>query len=180
MSIYQNKVVEESTYFKDLLGKFKTKEFDLFETWMTLLSNFVEKGILSEGEVNNLVAAYEKIPLIQSFNSRDPENPKISKWKSTYILPLLRNKVFRYLKPLSEHILTIKDYNLYILEICPYIDTDVLNKTVSQLSAEDGKTNDMKILFKLLKLKGRHIELNGLFNEFVKDIGSELRKKNLQ
>ena len=69
---------------------------------------------------------------------------------------------------------------MYILEICPYIDTDVLNKTVSQLSAEDGKTNDMKILFKLLKLKGRHIELNGLFNEFVKDIGSELRKKNLQ
>ena len=179
-SIYQNKGVEESPYFKDLLGKFKTKEFDLFETWMTLLSNFVEKGILSEGEVNNLVAAYEKIPLIQSFNCRDPENPKISKWKSTYILPLLRNKVFRYLKPLSEHILTIKDYNLYILEICPYIDTDVLNKTVSQLSAEDGKTNDMKILFKLLKLKGRHIELNGLFNEFVKDIGSELRKKNLQ
>ena len=31
-SIYQNKGVEESPYFKDLLGKFKTKEFDLFET----------------------------------------------------------------------------------------------------------------------------------------------------
>jgi hypothetical protein len=181
-SVYACDEIDDCYYVKELFGKFKTLEFDKFETWELYLLNLCTKGIVTEDELQMLLKYYSEIPFVQSNSSREHRDPKIYRWKFTYILPLLRNKVLKNLKPLSHHISSLNNYEKYILEACPYLDTDILNKNITELGTipEGHEANDMNILFHTIKDKGRVIELNCIYDEFCKNTREKENKKILQ
>ena len=170
--VYLCREIDECTFVKDMMGKFKTKEFDEVETWKLYLQNLCVEVVLTEEEVQKLWDVYEGL---------EGGNPKMMKWKNVHVLPLLRGKVIRQLKPLQECISRIKNANEYLLEQCRYLDTDILSKTIAQLGEfQGGEMDDLFRIFHCIKRNGRFIELNSVFNEYVKLVGEQEEKRVLQ
>ena len=178
-SIYSTNDINNCCYLKDMLGKFKTQEFDKEETWKIYLQNLCTNGIITDEEIFKLFEEYSRIPVIQRTNSRESQNSKIYKWKFSYILPLLRNKVINKVQPITNMIIKIKNHKNYVLELSNYLDTDILSKMILQLS-NNTQENDMHILFNIIKSYGRHIDLNPVYNDFVKATDVNESQKYLQ
>lgn len=178
--VYLTPPEKECRFVTEFYGKFKSKDFDNYENIVEYLGNLYERDIISEEDVSKLKEDYLNIPIIQS--ARDQTNSKEMKWKITFILPKLRSKVISNIKPLHMHIARIKNSNDYILNLCQYLDNDISTKILQQLlhnPAVQG-SSDMQILCLLLKNRGKHIELNSVFNEFVKATNSKETRKSIQ
>ena len=94
-------------------------------------------------------------------------------------MPLLRNKVINKVQPITNMIIKIKNHKNYVLELSNYLDTDILSKMILQLS-NNTQENDMHILFNIIKSYGRHIDLNPVYNDFVKATDVNESQKYLQ
>lgn len=179
-TVYKAEDVNECCYLKDLFGKFKTKEFDDEEVWKMYLSELCKESAIGEEDLKSLWEVYENTPLVYSSASKE-KNPKIHKWKDMFVLPLFRNKIIRFLKPLPENFKPLKNYEKYVLGPCEYLDTDILTRIIEQLGDyKPGEMTDVFLLFTLIKNKGKCIDLNSVFNEYVKNVGTKESKKILQ
>ncbi|OMJ79265.1 hypothetical protein SteCoe_20775 [Stentor coeruleus] len=180
--VYLTTVDMECKFVTEFYGKFKSRDFDSYENIEEYLGNLYERDIISEEELNKLKEDYLNIPTVQSINARDQTNSKILKWKITFILPKLRIKVINNIKPLHIHIARISNSEDYILNLCQYLDNDISTKILQQLlpNPASQENSDMQILCSLLKNRGKHIELNSVFNEFVKAVNSKETRKSMQ
>lgn len=151
----------------DFIGKFSTKDFDSFPNLDEFVINLCEKNILTEEEVNGLRTEFLKMPGVGQ-SPKEVEQNKCRRWKFTFLLPKIRNRVIGYLRPLDEIIKKLPNPELYVLNICDFIDSDLMRITLQQLNfCNFGFNGDMQILFKIIKGKGRHLELNQIFDEFI-------------
>ena len=164
-----NKAEEsEASLVNQFIGSFGTKEFEVYERFDELLMGMLQRLILNEEEVNRLRSDFLSLA-IGGLSQLDIEASKCRKWKQCYFLPLIRNKFINKLQPLYETIKRLKDSELYVLNICDFIDSDLMKITLQQLNYTNlGLNGDMQILFKIIKGKSRHLELNLIFNEFCK------------
>ena len=157
----------ECNLVSEFIGKFGTRDFENFPNLDEFVMNLCEKNILSEEEVNSLRNEFLIMPGVGQ-NQKEVEQNKCKRWKFTFLLPKIRNRVIGYLKPLDEVIKKIPNSELYILNICDFIDTDLMRVTLQQLNfCNFGFNGDMQILFKIIKSKPKHIELNQIFDEFT-------------
>lgn len=165
-----NKAEEsESSIVNQFIGSFNTKEFDLYETLDEFLIEIHKKFILNEEELNALRSDYLNLT-IEGLSHIEIETSKCKKWKQLYFLPLIREKIIYKLKPLYESVKRLKNPDLYILNICDFIDSDLMKITLQQLNYVNlGLNGDMQILFRIIKGKPRHLELNHTFHEFCKN-----------
>ena len=165
-SIYMSNDYEISLV-NEFIGRFNMREFDVYANYDEFLMGLNGKNILNEEEVNRLRSDYLSLPL--GPGNADIESTKCRKWKLCRFLPLLRNKIINKLRPLDQIVKKLKNSDLYVLNICDFIDSDLMKITLQQLNyANLGLNGDMQILFRIIKVKGRHLELNQIFNEFCK------------
>lgn len=172
-SIYTSKANDASNMneigiVNEFFGRFCMKEYNIYSNYDEYLMGLNRKNILNEEEVNTLRSNFLCLS-VPGNNPTEIEANKCKRWKSAYFLPLLRHKFINKLTSLDQIVKRLENKELYILDICDFIDSDLMKITLQQLNyANLGLNGDMQILFRIIKVKGRHLELNQIFNEFCK------------
>jgi hypothetical protein len=165
-SIYElNKKDDQASLVTDFIGSFDLKPFDVYENYDEFMVGLCEKCILSEDEVN--VLRRDFLNLEPHATASWEISSKCKKWRLSFFMPKLRMKIINSLKPLDEVAKRLGNSENYILNICDFIDSDLMKITIQQLHFSNlGLNGDMQILFRIIKGKGRHLKLNQIFDEF--------------